>query len=48
MNKRELISQHCPEIVYDGHEVLRQKTENVSLEQGIVIGNFLSKVLKKT
>ena len=47
MNKRELISLHCPEIVYDGHEVLRQKTEDVGLEQGIVIGNFLSKVLKK-
>ena len=47
MNKRELISEHCPEIVYDGHEVLRKKTEDVTLEQGIVIGNFLIKVLKK-
>jgi peptide deformylase len=47
MNKRELIVEHCPEIVYEGNEVLRKKTEDVTLEQGVVIGNVLIKVLKK-
>ncbi|MES2623537.1 MAG: peptide deformylase [Patescibacteria group bacterium] len=43
----EKVLEFCPEIVYAGHPVLRTKASEVGLTQGIVIGNFLIKVLAK-
>lgn len=47
MKNLEQVKAICPEIVYDGHPVLRQKAEHVEFQQGVAIGMFLIDVLKK-
>ena len=37
----------CPGVVYIGDPLLRQKTTEVSLEEGVNIGNRLKTILEK-
>jgi peptide deformylase len=41
------ILEECPEFVYIGNPLLRQKTEEVSLEEGIILGNKLKTTLER-
>ncbi len=41
------ILEECPEVVYVGDRILRQKTMEVTLEEGLEIGNKLKIVLEK-
>lgn len=41
------ILEECPEVVYIGDKILREKTQEVSLKEGISIGNKLKSVLEK-
>lgn len=39
--------ESCPELVFIGNPVLREKAEEVSLEEGLIIGEQLKSVLKR-
>lgn len=40
------VVEHCPDIVYAGHSALRTQAAEVDLTRGLVIGQYLCKVLK--
>jgi len=46
-DKFELVLKECPEIVFIGDKVLRQKTDEVSVSEGAEIGKRLQSVLAK-
>jgi peptide deformylase len=41
------VLDECPEVVYIGNKILRKKTEEVSLEDGLKIGGMLKDVLTR-
>ncbi len=41
------VVEECPDLVYAGHPALRTKAEEVDLKRGLVVGQYLCKVLQK-
>ena len=41
------VLESCPEITYIGDGVLRTKVKDVTLEEGIILGNKLKEILKR-